>query len=50
MNIAVFLINTVFVTRTVLLQLLRDLFGQFLLVRLDFNVNSILSSCDMYLS
>jgi len=48
-NIGVSLVNTIFVTRTVLLQLLRDQFGQFLLVRLDFNVHSILSSFDVCL-
>ena len=39
MNIVVSVVYTIFVTRTVLLQLLRDQFEQFLLVHLDFNVH-----------
>jgi len=49
MNIVISLVNTISVTSTVLLQLLRDQFGQLLLVRLDFNVHSILSSFDVCL-
>jgi len=40
MNIVVSPVNTIFVTRTVLLQVPRNQFGHFLLVHLDFNVHS----------
>ena len=48
MNVAVSLVNIIFATRrlTVLLQVSSDQFDLFLLVRLDFNVYSILSLFD----
>jgi len=50
MNIVICPVNTIFVTRTVLLYVSRDQFGHCLLVvRLDVNVHSILSSFDVSL-
>jgi len=41
MNIVSSPVNTIYVTRTVLLQVSSDQFGHFLLVRSDFNVHCI---------